>query len=195
MLINILEFLVDNIIVVLGGGEKVFDSRHSNMHKLCPSPSRIFQYSYQAEFIQCFLSAEKKKLAILSQFNFTYRYIDDVLSINNSDFENYLGQMYSTKLEIKDTTENNLSASYLDYSCKWGRNSLLRTSLYDKLDDYNFHNTDFPSLSSNIPSSLAYAVFISKLIRYVGVRSSYECFILRAAMLFYKLLEQRWVIL
>ena len=52
----------------------------------------IFLYSYEAEFIQSLLSAGKKRLA--SQFNFTYRYIDDVLSINNPDFENYLGQMY-----------------------------------------------------------------------------------------------------
>ena len=39
-IINMLEFLVDNIFVVFGG--KVFptDSRHSNGHKLCPSPSR-----------------------------------------------------------------------------------------------------------------------------------------------------------
>ena len=40
-----------------------------------------------------------KKIA--SQLNFTYRYIDDVLSINNPDFENFLGQMYPTELEIK----------------------------------------------------------------------------------------------
>ena len=58
------------------------------------------------------LSAGKKRLA--SQFNFTYIYIDDVLSINNPDFENYLGQMYPPELEIKDTTESNTSASYLD---------------------------------------------------------------------------------
>ena len=39
-IIHMLEFLVDNIFVVFGG--KVFptDSRHSNGHKLCPSPSR-----------------------------------------------------------------------------------------------------------------------------------------------------------
>ena len=69
------------------------------------------------------LPAGKKRLA--SQFNFTYRYIDDVLSINSPDFENYLGQMYPPELEIKDTTESN-------------------TSLYDKRDDFNFHITNFP---------------------------------------------------
>ena len=39
----------------------------------------------EAEFIQTLLSAGKKQLA--SQFNFTYRYIDDVLSINNPEFD------------------------------------------------------------------------------------------------------------
>ena len=93
-----------------------------------------------------------------SQFNFTYRYIDDVLSINNPDFENYLGQMYPPELEIKDTTESNTSASYLDLLLSIGRDCQLRTSLYDKRDDFNFHITNFPFLSSNIPSSPAYGV-------------------------------------
>ena len=39
----------------------------------------------------------------------------DVLSINNSEFENWLDQMYLVDLEIKDTTDNNISASYLDF--------------------------------------------------------------------------------
>ena len=52
----------------------------------------------------------KKQLA--SRFNLTYRYIDDVLSINNPEFENYLGQMYPVELEIKDTTESTTSGSY-----------------------------------------------------------------------------------
>ena len=64
-----------------------------------PLLADIFLYSYETEFIQSLLSTGKKKLA--SQFNFTYRYIDDVLSINNPDFENYLGQMYPAELEIK----------------------------------------------------------------------------------------------
>ena len=48
----------------------------------------IFLYPHEAEFKQSLLSTGKKQLA--SRFNLTYRYIDDVLSINNSGFENYL---------------------------------------------------------------------------------------------------------
>ena len=91
--------------------------------------------------LQSLLSTGRKRLA--SQFNFTYRYIDDVLSINNPDFENYLGQMYPPELEIKDTTESNISASYLDLLLSIGRDGQLHTSLYDKRDDFNFHITNF----------------------------------------------------
>ena len=45
-----------------------------------------------------------------------------------------------------------------------GRDGQLHTSIYDKRDDFNFHITNFPFLSSNIPSSPAYGVFISQLI-------------------------------
>ena len=64
---------------------------------------------------------------------------------------------------------------------------------YDKRDDFNFHITNFPFLSSNIPSSPAYGVLISQLIRYARACSSYECFILRAMRLSNKLLGQGYV--
>ena len=64
---------------------------------------------------------------------------------------------------------------------------------YDKRDDFNFHITNFPFLSSNIPSSPAYGVFISQLIRYSRACSSYECFILRARRLSSKLLKQGYL--
>ena len=82
-IINMLEFLVDNIFVVFGG--KVFQQIVGiPMGTNCaPLLADIFLYSYEAEFLQSLLSTGKKKLA--SRFNFTYRYIYDVLSINNPD--------------------------------------------------------------------------------------------------------------
>ena len=81
-----------------------------------PLLADIFLYSYEAQFIQSLLSTGRKQLA--SRFNFTYRYIDDVLTLNNPEFENYLGQMYPVELEIKDTTESNTSAWI--YFCRSG---------------------------------------------------------------------------
>ena len=73
--------------------------------------------------------------------------------------------MYHAELEIKDTTERFTSASYLDLLLSIGLDDQLHTSIYDKEDDFNFHITNFPFMSSNMPSSPAYDVFISKLIR------------------------------
>ena len=102
--------------------------------------------------------------------------------------------MYPTELETKDTTESNTSASYLDLLLSIESDGQLRTSLYDKRDDFNFHIRRFPILSSNIPSSPAYGVFISQHIRYGRACSSYECFIIKAARLSSKLLGQWYVI-
>ena len=186
-----LEFLVDNIFVVFAG--KVFQQAVGiPMGTNCaPLLADIFLYSYEADFIQSLLSAGKKHLA--SRFNLHYRYIDDVLSINNPEFENYLGQMYPAELEIKDTTDSTTSASYLDLLLSIGRDGPLHTSIYDKRVDFNFYITNFPFLSSNIPSSPAYGVFISQLIRYARACSSYECFILRARWLSSKLLKQGYL--
>ena len=151
----------------------------------------IFLYSYEAEFMLSLLSTGRKQLA--SRFNFIYRYIDDVLSINNQEFENFLGHMYPVELEIKNTTESNTSTSYLDLLLLIGRDGQLHTSIYDKREDFNFVITNFPFLGSNIPTSSAYGVFISQLIRYARACSSYGCFIMRATRLSNKLLEQGYV--
>ena len=89
--------------------------------------------------------------------------------------------MYPAGLEIKDTTESNTTTSYLYHLLFIGSSGQTCTSLYDKYDDFNFHITNFPFLSSNIPSPPAYGVFISQLKQYARASSSYACFSLRAA--------------
>ena len=72
----------------------------------------LFLYSYEADFIQGLFKKNEKKLA--RSFNFTFRYIDDVLSLNNSRFGNFVDCIYPIELEIKDTTDTDMSASFLD---------------------------------------------------------------------------------
>ncbi|KAK3105670.1 hypothetical protein FSP39_003027 [Pinctada imbricata] len=121
------------------------------------------------------------------------RYIDDVLSINNPKFADYLSSIYPSELEVKETTETNNSASYLDIMLSYDTDGHMNTSLYDKRDDFNFSITNFPFLSSNIPSSPAYGVFISQLIRYARASTKYTDFVLRARRLSDKLLSQGYV--
>ena len=79
--------------------------------------------------------------------------MDDVLSLNNSRFGDFVDRIYPIELEIKDTTDTDRSASYLE-----GR---LRTKLYDKRDDFNIPIVNFPFICSNIPAAPAYRIYIS----------------------------------
>jgi hypothetical protein len=74
-----------------------------------PLLADIFSYSYEAEFVQKLLQDKNKGLGL--SFNPTYRYIDDVLSINNRNFHN----IYPDELKIKDIAESDTSASYPEF--------------------------------------------------------------------------------
>ena len=41
-------------------------------------------------------------------FDLTFRYIDDLLSINNEYFTQYMSLKYPNDLELKETIDNNL---------------------------------------------------------------------------------------
>ena len=168
------------------------NNRHSNGPNCAPLLADLFLYSYEAEFIQDLLKSGHKKLA--KQFNFTFRYIDDVLSLNNSRFSDNLHLMYPEELEIKNTTDSRNSASYLDLLLEFDHQGNLHTRLYDKRDDFNFTIINFPHLSSNIPSSPAYGIYISQLIRYSRACSHYKDFLGRAKLLTTKLLGQQFLL-
>ena len=111
-----LEFLVDTIFVVFMGKVPA-DSWYSNGNQLRPSSSRHISPIIRSRIYTVFDFIRQETVGISVQF--TYRYIDDVLSINNPEFEIYL--MYLFELEIKDTTDSNTSASYFNLLQSIGR--------------------------------------------------------------------------
>ena len=153
-----------------------------------PLLANLFLYSYEAEFVQSLLQAGKKHLA--QQFNFTYRYIDDVLSLKNTKFAEYLEFIYPRELQIKETTETAVFSSYLDCYLYIDYGKFTTRLLFDKRDDLNFPIVNFLFLSSNIPSAPAYGIYASQLIRYVRACSNYQDFIERGKVFTTKLLSQ-----
>jgi len=81
-------------------------------------------------------------------------HIDDVLSLNNKNFSNFLHLIYPVELVVKDPTDSPGSAPYLDLYLEHDINGTLTTKLYDKRDDFNFHIVNYPSLDSKIPHLL-----------------------------------------
>lgn len=186
-----LQFLIDNIFVTFGG--QVFQQTADiPMGTNCaPLLADLFLFSYEAEFPQGLLQKKNKKLA--QSFNFSFLYIDDVLSINNSRFIDFVNLIYPSELETKDTTITNKSASYLDLFLEIEFTGKLSTKLYDKRDDFSFPIVNFPFLSSNIPANPAYGVYISQLIRYSRACAHYADFLKRANLLTIRLPNQGYL--
>ena len=191
-IINMLEFLIDNIFVIFGG--RVFQQTVGiPMGTNCvPLLDDLFLYSYETDFIQGLLNKNGKKLA--RSFNFRFRYIDDVLLLNNSRFGGFVDRIYLIELEIKDTTDTDRSASYLHIHIEIDSEGWLRTQLYDKRDDFNFPIVNFPFICSNIPAASAYGVYIFQLIRYSRTCGSYRDVHDRGLLLTRKLLNQGFLL-
>ena len=68
-----------------------------------PLLADLFLYSYESKCVQNLVKDQKIHEA--RAFNFTNRYIDDVLSINYPRFAEFLPLIYPPELEIKDTTD------------------------------------------------------------------------------------------
>ena len=142
-----------------------------------PLLADIFLYSYEAEFIQSLLSTGKKKVYISVQLHIQiHRW-----RINNQ-YPRFW-ELYGSDVSRWAWDQRHDGEQHLCFL-------QMLASLYDKRDDFIFHITNFLFLRSNIPSSPAYGVFISQLIR---ACSSYECFNLRAARLSPKFLGQGYV--
>jgi hypothetical protein len=62
-----------------------------------PLLADVFLYFYEAEFIQKLLHEKNKTLAVA--FNSTFRYIDDVLSINNDRIHSYVDSICPSELK------------------------------------------------------------------------------------------------
>ena len=107
-----------------------------------PNYADLFLLAYGADFLQGLLQNKNRKFAQI--FNFSFPYIDGVLSLNNSRFAEYLHHIYPNGLQVEDATDNQKSASYLDPDLEIINGGRLKTKLCDKGNDFNFTLVKLP---------------------------------------------------
>ena len=185
---KMIEFLVDNIYLRFGG--QLFRQMVGiPMGTNCaPLLADLFLYSYENEFLDKLIKEGKRKLA--RRFNLSYGYIDDLISINNKRFKEFISDIYPKELTISETTESTSVASYVDLLFTRDRSNNITTKLYDKRDAFGFHLVNFPFMSSNIPSAPTYGVYASQLVCYARCCSSYSDFLICHRALVKRLLSQ-----
>ena len=122
-------------------------------------------------------------------FNSTSRYLDDLLNIDNPYFEQMVGQIYSTELQLNKANSSDTEAPFLDLNLPI-TNGIVYSKIHDKRDDLNLEIVKFPFLDGDVPRSPSYGVHISQLIRFARVCSNVDDFNNRNLFLTAKLLKQ-----
>ena len=156
----------------------------------CPLFTCLFLYSYEASFIQRLLKKKKRSQPKLSISRSALQMMS--FTIYLFTFGDFVDGIYPIELVIKDTTDTDRSASYIDLHLEIYNEGRLRTILYDKRegDYFNFPSVNFPFICSNIPVAPTYRIYISELIRYSRTRSSYHYFLDGGFLQAWKLLTQ-----
>ena len=101
----------------------------------------------------------------IDMFNDTSRYLDDIFTIDNPEFEKYITYIYSAEFQLNKANTSDKETSSLDLKIKVIGSDIL-TSVYDKRDDFGFPIVNFPWLSGDVPRLPSYGIYISQLVRF-----------------------------
>ena len=187
-MINALKFLLDNIFVRFGNTiyrQTIGIPMGTNC---APLIADLFLYCYESQFMAK-LYKDPTKHDLITDFNNTFRYLDDILALNNSNFTNYINEIYPKELTLTKSNQNSDHTPFLDLDITL-ENCTLKTKIYDKRDDFDFPIVNFPFLDGDVPIAPSYGVYISQLVRFARVCSHVSDFNERNLFITEKLLHQ-----
>ena len=112
-----IDFLIDNIYVRFGSSvfrQVIGIPMGTNS---APLLADLFLHTFQYDFM---VKTMKQDITKAIQFSNTFRYIDDLFSINNLNFGNCISVIYPSELELKHTSTSSTEVCYLDTNIKTG---------------------------------------------------------------------------
>ena len=107
-----LHYLLDNIFIRFGS--KLYRQNVGiPMGTNCaPLVADLFLFFYERDFMLSL--SDNNQTDIIEAFNLISRYLDDLLNIDNPYFEQMVGQIYPTELQLNKANSSDTEAPFLD---------------------------------------------------------------------------------
>ena len=108
---QMIDFLIDNIHIKIGNHlfrQYIGIPMGTNC---APLSANLFSYSYKGEFLRSIKKSNKK---LAKAINLTSRDVDDLISINNPRFKQFLKDIYPEELVVSETSESRYVVLYLN---------------------------------------------------------------------------------
>ena len=167
-----IKYLMGNCFFTFG--EKLFRQIVGIPMGSDPAPfmANLFLYHYESKWVK---SLKKDSIQRARRYSNTFRFIDDLLTINDRDeFSRSFKEIYPPELEL-NLEHSGDQVDFLDLNIN-KENAHLSTTLFDKIDAFPFAIVRLPFVSSNIPSNMFYACIGAEILRVGRVSSSSENF-------------------
>ena len=110
-----------------------------------PLVADLFLFCYERNFMKS-LTLENQA-DIIEAFNSTSRYLDDLLNIDNTYFDQMVDRIYPTELQLNRASDT--EAPFWDLNLCIS-NGTVSTKIYDKRDDFDFDIVNFTFLDGDV---------------------------------------------
>jgi hypothetical protein len=190
-----LAFLIENTFLVNGeSGARRQTVGIPMGTNAAPALANLYLHSYECEFIDRLVEAGQLEQA--RSFHMTFRFIDDVLSVDNPEWHKYSrraaedGGIYPRALQMNETEVSSELVHFLGMSIADEDSGQLHVDVFDKRLEFPFAVRRYPSMLSVIPQSIPYGVFTGQLHRYYRICTRSLDFTRHAGLLARVLLRQ-----
>lgn len=132
-----------------------------------PVMANLYLYHYESKYVD---DLEQKDVDQAKEFNLSFRYIDDVMSLDNDHWMEAIarpeeeGGMYPRALILGQTNTHNMEAEFLGMNIVMNNNRF-DTLVFDKRKTFPFVVNKYPMINSEMPASMIYNVLLSLLHR------------------------------
>ena len=142
-----LHYLLDNIFIRFG--TKLYRQIVSipKGTNCAPLVADLFLFCYERDSMLSL--SDNNQADIIEAFNSTSRYLDELLNIDNPYFEQMVGQIYPTELQLNKANSSDTEAPFLDLNLSI-TNGIVSSKIYDIRDDFNFEIVNFPFLDGDV---------------------------------------------
>lgn len=158
-----------------------------------PALAHCYLYAYESAFIDRLLNENRTDIA--RKFHTTWRYIDDVLALDNEFWSRYSsvpserGGIYPKALTLNDTSISLREVNFLGMRIT-ERSNRLHMDVFDKRKEFPFRVQRYPRMASLIPQSIPYGVMTGQLYRYSRICTAHGDFLRHACGLARILISQ-----
>ena len=107
------KYLIDNVYIKVGNSVYRQTIGIPMGTDCAPQLANLFLFHYEYLYMKNLM---RDNLCMAKRFSNTVRYIDDLLTLNNSHFEEEIPNIYPSELTLNRTSESDTKLSYLDIS-------------------------------------------------------------------------------